>query len=249
MKSEILKQKEAVEKLFGRGKNVLVIGPTGVGKTHLTNSIFPSILKTYLSIREGEGLATIKTTVIVLSDYINLNDDELIITGRISHIDKYDRNVISECEKLLLDIVYEPIKTIEKQITKTGDIVSACEKFRELVDIQIDNLRMYNDNTKLSYKLKSVENYDSILKSNIFNDEIDLSEMVKTLLDIYRRSKALVNGEDIKRVFIDEITSKASIYVPSDSEKQTDSKSLDLTKYCKKNNIYSIQLQYKKQGG
>ena len=219
LKRELLEQEKVVKILSGRGKNILIVGPTGVGKTHLTNSIFPSALKTYLNIREGEGLATLNTTTIILSDYIGLNENELIVTGKISYIDKFDRNIISECEKLLLDLIYEPVKAAEKIVVKTGDWASAYDEFKKLIETQIDNLKMYNDNTTLSYKLKCIENYDSILKVNILSGDIDINEMAKTLIDIYKRSKSLVNGDDIKRVFIDEIATKASLYVPSDGDK------------------------------
>lgn len=219
-------KEKVVAKLSGRGKNILIVGPTGVGKTHLTNSILPSALKTFLSMREGEGLATLKTTTIILSDYVGLSDDEIIVAGRISHIDKFDRNVISECEKLLLDIIYEPVKTAEKEMDKTGDLESTYKKFKSQVEIQIDNLKMYNDNTKLSYKLKGVANYDSVLKANIFSDEIELINIMKIFVDIYRRSKTSVKASDIKRVFIDEVANRASLYMPNVNDKINNSQNL-----------------------
>lgn len=228
MKNVLLEKEKIIDKLSGRGKNVLVIGPTGVGKTHLINSIVPNILKVYLSIREGEGLATLKTTNIIISDYDKLNEEELIITGRISQINKYDRSVISECEKLFLDIIYEPVKNADRELIKTDNFENAFAVFKSSVENQIDNLKMYNDNTKISFIIKNVEGYDKILKNNILSDNIDLKKALQIFIDIYRRTKVSAKGGDIKRVFLDEITSKASLYMTKDTSYKDDKQNIDV---------------------
>ena len=210
-------------KKVNRGKIFAIIGPTGVGKTHLTNAYVPRIVRKLLKIREGEGMATLNTTTIVLTDYNSFDEKQLIITGKLRQLSKRDRKAISECIKLLIDLIYEPTKRAHKQLCRNLGIDDQVKAFVEGVKNEIENIKNYNDNTKISYKIKNAENYMTRLEDVILNNEkIDLSKLVEVLVDIYNRSEIVVKGEDIRRVFTDEVVSRANAYSNLDTSEQGD---------------------------
>ena len=110
------KQLYEMIKKVNRGKIFAIIGPTGVGKTHLTNAYASRVVRKLLRMREGEGMATLNTITIVLTDYKNLNENQLIITGEFNPLTKKNRKVITECIKFIIDLIYEPTKKAYKQI-------------------------------------------------------------------------------------------------------------------------------------
>ena len=217
------KQLNTMIKKVNRGKIFAIIGPTGVGKTHLTNAYVPRTVRKLLKIREGEGMATLNTTTIVLTDYKNLNENQLIITGEFNPLTKKNRKVITECIKFIIDLIYEPTKKAYKQMCRNLSIDDQVKAFIDGVKKEIENTKNYNDNTKISYKIKNAQNYMSQLETVILNNEqIDLSKLVEILEDIYSRSEIVVKGEDIRRVFTDEVVSRANAYSNLEVNEQGD---------------------------
>ena len=181
------KQLYEMIKKVNRGKIFAIIGPTGVGKTHLTNTYAPRVVRKLLRMREGEGMATLNTTTIVLTDYKNLNENQLIITGEFNPLTKKNRKVITECIKFIIDLIYEPTKKAYKQMCRNLSIDDQVKAFIDGVKKEIENTKNYNDNTKISYKIKNAQNYMSQLETVILNNEqIDLSKLVEILEDIYK---------------------------------------------------------------